>query len=72
MRSVLAATDAAVLAAWAALITGTIGSMAAAVVSVIVAIRTKDVQKQVSTGNGQTIGEAVKETRDTVVSTPDA
>lgn len=36
-------------------------SLAAAIVSVINAVRTKDVQRKVDTGNGKTIGRAVDE-----------
>lgn len=53
-------------AEWAATIIAIVGSVSAAVVSIINAIRTKDVQKQVATGNGVSIGTAVKETHDAI------
>lgn len=58
----LLASDQPSLGAWVLAITTVIGSVSAAVVSVVVAFRTKDVQQSVRTGNGKTIGQAVSET----------
>lgn len=60
------ASEGASLAEWAAAITTTVAAVSAAVVSIIVAIKTGRVEREIKTGNGKTIGQAVEATHQCV------
>lgn len=54
------------LGEWVTAIVTTVGAVSAAIVSIIVAIKTGHVQRDIKTGNGKTIGEAVEATHQKV------